>query len=76
MAGKQRADVREEDITGLKLFDKLVPMLKSLHEVGCERDKAGNRRDGKGVRNLSSVLPTKVPDTNGTVDRVLRRKVA
>jgi hypothetical protein len=43
MAGKQRENVREEDITGLKLFDKLVPMLKSLHDVGCERDKAGNR---------------------------------
>jgi len=43
MAGKQREDVREEDITGLKLLDKLVPMLKSLHTVGCERDRAGNR---------------------------------
>lgn len=43
MAGKRREKVREEDITGLKLFDKLVPMLKSLHDVGCERDRAGNR---------------------------------
>ncbi len=43
MCGKQREDVREEDITGLKLFEKLVPLLKSLHDVGCERDKAGNR---------------------------------
>jgi hypothetical protein len=43
MAGKRREDVRDEDITGLKLFDKLVPLLKSLHDVGCERDKAGNR---------------------------------
>jgi len=43
MAGKRREDVREEDVTGLKYFDKLAPLLARLHEVGCERDKAGNR---------------------------------
>ena len=43
MAGKSRDDVREEDVTGLKYFDKLAPLLARLHEVGCERDKAGNR---------------------------------
>jgi hypothetical protein len=43
MAGKKRDDVREEDVTGLKYFDKLAPLLARLHEVGCERDKAGNR---------------------------------
>jgi hypothetical protein len=43
MAGKRRDDVREEDVTGLKYFDKLAPLLVRLHEVGCERDKAGNR---------------------------------
>jgi hypothetical protein len=43
MAGKRREDVREEDVTGLKYFDKLAPLLTRLHEVGCERDKAGNR---------------------------------
>lgn len=43
MAGKKREDVREADITGLKYFDKLVPLLARLHEVGCQRDRAGNR---------------------------------
>jgi hypothetical protein len=43
MAGKKREDVCEEDVTGLKYFDKLAPLLARLHEVGCERDKAGNR---------------------------------
>ena len=43
MAGKRRDDVREEDVTGLKYFDKLAPLLARLHDVGCERDKAGNR---------------------------------
>ena len=27
MAGKRRDDVREEDVTGLKYFDKLAPLL-------------------------------------------------
>lgn len=43
MAGKRRDDVREEDVTGLKYFDKLAPLLARLHDVGCQRDKAGNR---------------------------------
>ena len=43
MAGKRRDDVRDEDVTGLKYFDKLAPLLARLHEVGCDRDKAGNR---------------------------------
>jgi hypothetical protein len=44
MAGKRRDDVREEDVTGLKYFDKLAPLLARLHDVGCQRDKAGNRK--------------------------------
>jgi hypothetical protein len=43
MAGKKREDVREEDVTGLKYFDKLAPLLARLHDVGCQRDQAGNR---------------------------------
>ena len=44
MAGRKRAKVREQDITGLKYFDKLAPLLERLHEDGCARDRAGNRR--------------------------------
>jgi len=43
MAGKKRKKVREKDITGLKYFDRLLPLFERLHEVGCERDTAGNR---------------------------------
>ena len=44
MAGKKRQKVREKDITGLKYFEKLAPLLERLHDAGCERDKAGNRQ--------------------------------
>ena len=44
MAGKRRDDVREDDVTGLKYFDNLAPLLVRLHDVGCGRDKAGNRK--------------------------------
>lgn len=44
MAGKKRDEVRDEDVTGLKYFDKLQPLLRRLHDVGCQRDKAGNRQ--------------------------------
>ena len=43
MAGKKKEAIRERDITGLKFFDKLAPMLSRLHDDGCERDRAGNR---------------------------------
>jgi hypothetical protein len=40
---EQRRKIEEKDITGLKYFEKLNPLLNRLHEVGCERDKANNR---------------------------------
>ncbi len=43
MAGKKKAKIREQDVTGLKFFDKLAPLLQRLHGEGCERDRAGNR---------------------------------
>lgn len=43
MANRKRQKIRERDIQGLKFFEKLIPLLERLHEVGCDRDKAGNR---------------------------------
>jgi hypothetical protein len=39
---KQRK-IEESDVTGLKYFEKLAPLLQRLHDDGCERDQAGNR---------------------------------
>jgi len=46
MAGKssERPKLKEADISGLKYFDQLAPLLKRLHKDGCDRDSAGNRR--------------------------------
>ncbi|MCX7429248.1 MAG: hypothetical protein NTW96_26930 [Planctomycetia bacterium] len=44
MAGRKRKAITEKEITGLKYFDKLVPLLERLRDVGCQRDKADNRR--------------------------------
>jgi hypothetical protein len=43
MVNQKREQIRERDITGLKYFRKLWPLFARLHEVGCGRDKAGNR---------------------------------
>jgi hypothetical protein len=43
VARKRRADVRSSDITALKYFEKLKPLLERLHDDACARDKAGNR---------------------------------
>jgi len=39
-----RKKIQEKDITGLKYFDKLAPLLERLHDDACQRDTAGNRR--------------------------------
>jgi Transposase DDE domain len=36
--------LREQDLRGLKYFDQLAPLLQRLHDVGCQRDAAGNRQ--------------------------------
>lgn len=41
---KREQKIQEPDITGLKYFDQLAPLLERLHQKGCERDRAGNRR--------------------------------
>jgi len=43
MARQQRDPLCEQDITGLKYFDRLAPLLERLHDDACARDKAGNR---------------------------------
>jgi hypothetical protein len=43
MARKTRDEIQERDISGLKYFDRLAPLLERLHDDGCQRDKAGNR---------------------------------
>jgi hypothetical protein len=40
---ERRKDVTEEKLHGLKYFRRLLPLFERLREVGCERDKAGNR---------------------------------
>ena len=44
MAQKRRHKVKESEVTGTKYLRKLLPLLERLHDDGCERDKAGNRR--------------------------------
>lgn len=38
-----RKSIREAEIQGLKFFGELLPRLAQLHDVGCQRDQAGNR---------------------------------
>jgi hypothetical protein len=39
-----KTPVQPRDIQGLKYLDKLLPLVDRLHECGCDRDKAGNRK--------------------------------
>jgi len=43
MPNQTAAKIEDKDITGLKFFDKLAPLLQRLHDDGCKRDKSGNR---------------------------------
>jgi len=44
MAGKKRPKVRSRDVEGIRYLQRLRPLLERLHDVGCERDRAGNRQ--------------------------------
>ncbi len=35
--------ITARDLQGLKFFKRIRPLLKSLHDIGAQRDKAGNR---------------------------------
>lgn len=39
----KRHKIREQEVQGFKYFKAIAQMLESLHDVGCERDRAGNR---------------------------------
>ena len=43
MSSSESDRLQESDITGLKHFKKIRKLLKSLHQVGCARDRANNR---------------------------------
>jgi hypothetical protein len=42
--GESAEVVRSADVQGLKHLKKLLPLFAELHDVGCQRDRAGNRK--------------------------------
>ena len=69
MAGEKRERVCEADVKGLKYFDKLAPLLLRLHDVGCERDKAGT-----GLAEEEELLAhlAKLPPQDTAASRTVR----
>jgi len=43
MGTGKRAEVREDQLTGFKYFDRITALFARLHASGCQSDKAGNR---------------------------------
>jgi hypothetical protein len=44
MAAKKKPKIHAKDVRGLKYFKLLNPLLERLHDLGTQRDTAGNRR--------------------------------
>jgi hypothetical protein len=40
---QKRHKIKEQELQGFKYFKAISKMLESLHDVGCQRDRAGNR---------------------------------
>jgi hypothetical protein len=40
---QKRHEIEEQELQGLKYFKGISGLLEKLHEVGCQRDRAGNR---------------------------------
>jgi len=63
-----KAKIKESDLTGLKYFEKLAPLLARLHDAACERDTAGNRErhfDQYGLLILLYLFNPIVPSLRG-----------
>jgi hypothetical protein len=43
MAGTKQPELDERQVVGLRMLERVAPMLVRLRPVGCERDRAGNR---------------------------------
>ena len=44
MPRKPKAKLKSKDVQGLKYLNVLQPLLESLHDIGTQRDTAGNRQ--------------------------------
>jgi hypothetical protein len=44
MAESSDSPISGRNLQGLKYLDKLLPLFDRLHDVGCQRDRAGNRK--------------------------------
>ncbi len=40
---KKRHIIKDKELGGFKYFESISGLLERLHDVGCERDRAGNR---------------------------------
>ncbi len=40
---QRRYEIEEQELQGFKYFQAISGLLEKLHEVGCQRDRAGNR---------------------------------
>jgi hypothetical protein len=40
---KKRKEIQDHELKGFKYFKAITKMLESLHDAGCQRDKANNR---------------------------------
>lgn len=74
----KRVPVTESQLHGFKYFKKLLPMLARLHDVGTERDKAGQRTlhcDQYCALTLLFLLNPIVSSMRGLVQASTLRKV-
>jgi len=44
LMSKKRHKIKEHELQGFKYFKAISGMLESLHQAGCQRDRAGNRQ--------------------------------
>src|SRR5512139_1880340 len=44
LVSKERHRIEESELQGFKYFKAISGMLQSLHKVGCQHDRAGNRK--------------------------------
>lgn len=63
---QKRHEIEEQELQGFKYFKIISGLLEKLHEVGCARDRAGNRL--LHMDQYVARLPGYAPDLNPVED--------
>ena len=75
----KREKIKEHQLQGFKYFKAISGLLEELHNAGCQRDRAGNRKLHRKQDCLSSIFTNttfSLRSSKGTTQPILHSRNA